>query len=199
MNGRDGDGLLLWQRQVDPDAGRRRWRKLGVWFAAPAVAVTAITWLAGSGAIAVGLAICFALLGGVAALWVSVLGQAEVLNPEIRLAGGRLRDGTTSVVVADIEAWTTRRSGQFSVANGLRFPAPIALAEFRVTSDTPGHGGAGGSADHRAVEADGPAAPRSTFVTFPWPEMTAEELDGVRAALEPHIPAPWVPPENLGS
>ncbi|MFN3214920.1 MAG: hypothetical protein ACE367_00315 [Acidimicrobiales bacterium] len=191
MNGRDGDGLLLWQRQVDPDAGRRRWRKLGVWFAAPAVAVTAITRLAGSGAIAVGLAICFALLGGVAALWVSVLGQAEVLNPEIRLAGGRLRDGTTSVVVADIEAWTTRRSGQFSVANGLRFPAPIALAEFRVTPHRP--------ADDCVGEADGPGAPGPTIVTFPWPEMAADELEGVRSALEPHIPAPWVPPENLGS
>jgi hypothetical protein len=196
VNGRDGDGLVVWQRQIDPDAGRRRWRKLGVWFAAPVVAVTAITWLAGSGAIAVGLAICFALLGGVAALWVSVLGQAEVLNPEIRLAGGRLRDGTASVVVADIEAWTTRRSGQFSVANGLRFPAPIALAEFRVasdrvTSDRPVDDGVG--------EADGSAVSGPTIVTFPWPEMAAEELDGVRAALEAHIPAPWVPPDRFGS
>jgi hypothetical protein len=194
VNGRDGDGLIVWQRQIDRDAGRRRWRKLGAWYAAPAAAVTAITWLAGSGAIAVGLAICFALLGGVAALWVSVLGQAEVLNPEIRLVGGRLRDGTTSVVVADIEAWTTRRSGQFSVANGLRFPAPIALAEFRVTSDRltsdrPVDDGVGA--------ADGSATPGPTIVTFPWPEMAAEELDGVRAALEPHIHAPWVPPDHL--
>lgn len=187
----DRDGLVVWQRQIDRDAGRRRWRKLGGWFAAPAAAVTAITWLAGGAAIAVGLAICFALLGGVAAAWVSVLGRAEVLNPEIRLVDGRLRDGTTSVVVADIEAWTTRRSGQFSVANGLRFPAPIALAEFRVGTEA--------AVDTGVGEPDGSAAPEPgpVVVTFPWPEMTADELDGVRAALEPHIPAPWVPPDRL--
>jgi hypothetical protein len=190
VSGRSSDGLIMWQRQVDRAADRRRWRKLGIRFAAPAAAITAVASLSGGAGVAVGLAICFAVLGAVATFWISVLGQAQGLNPEIRLIDGRLRDcTTTSVVVADIEAWTTRRSGQFSVANGLRFPAPIAVAEFRVTW-TP---------DEAVGHADGSAAPSPTIVRFPWPEMAAEELDGVRAALEPHIPVPWVPPDRLGS
>lgn len=201
MSDAEDSGVVVWQRHIDPGAGRRRWRLLGAWFAAPAVIVTAVGWLAAGPGVAGGLAICFAILGGVATLWVSVLGQAEAVNPQIRLVDGCLRDATTSVVVADVEAWTTRRRGQFSVTDGLRFPAPVALAEFRLASaSAPGRvsatvpaseGDAVGGTPRAGDRGDG-------IVAFPWPEMGAAELDAVRAALEPHIPAPWVPPDRLG-
>ena len=34
-------------------------------------------------------------------------------------------------------------------------------------------------------------------VRFAWPSMPVAEIDGIREALAPHIPAPWVPLSQL--
>lgn len=182
MRERDTGGAIVWQRQVDRAAAERRWRRLGLWFVAPATAVSVIALFAGGVGAAIGLAICFVILGVVAAFWISVLNQALELNTEIRLVDGSLADCTTSVRVADIEAWTTTRTGQFSAAKGIGSHAPTAQAQFRL-----GH----------ATVGDGSDAVGSEIVVFPWPEMSARELDGIREALEPHIAAPWVPPDRI--
>jgi len=193
MSQPSGAGVVVWERQVDHLAAQQRWRRLGFWLGGPAVLVVVTALLSSGVGAAAGLLVCFVFVGAVIAFWIMTVNRGYDINNEIRLVDGHLADTTTRVVVAHIEAWTTIRTSPYIVANGLGSSAPVAVVRFRVA--TPGidaRSGSEGPGDDRPAHDSG-----LTIVTFPWPEMTAGELEGVRQALEPHIPAPWVPGDRL--
>ena len=99
----------------------------------------------------------------------------ERTNATIRFDGTHLLWGQQRVAVGDVTSYSTySRRMVFASQPGLQF----GRARERFASST-------GFALFR--RADG------TVTTFMWPSMTAEQVDGARAALDPLLPGRWQP------
>lgn len=184
MSNDQAQGVVVWTRDFDRTASRRRWKNFGVWFLAPLlIALVLALALGGAGAF-LGVLILVGGIGALIALLLWLYDKALMQNPEIRLVDGQLRMGRRAVAVEQIESWTThRRTKPARSAGGV---SPVAQAIFRVPVMREGT---------RGTRPDG--GPAFDTVHFGWGEMSAEELDGVRKALDAHVAAPWVPLERL--
>ncbi|MDJ0522231.1 MAG: hypothetical protein QNJ90_09175 [Planctomycetota bacterium] len=176
-------GEVIWARQFDKAASKQRWRKFRRWFLLPLIVVLAIAFAAGGVGAFLGVLILAGALVGMVAVMYLLRDVTLRQNPEIRLADGQLVAGQKSVKVADIERWTTHRYTKVERTNLGR---PETLVGFRVASYEDGK---------RGTRADG--TPAFEIQAFTWAQMPVEELETVREALEPHIPAMWVPFEGL--
>jgi len=179
----DGD-RVIWTRNIDFDAQRRRWRTFRRFVIVPGVLLSAGIWIVRGWQEGLGGLFLLALFGGLIAAWIWLLSFTERQNAEIVLtACGRLKLGRKpripAVPVADVRAWSsgaTRTSN--SLANQRSHAdkhVDLAVVSFRFRSES------------SVTEP----------VRFAWPSMPVAEIDGIREALAPHIPAPWVPLSQL--
>ena len=97
-----------------------------------------------------------------------------VLTADGHLKLGR-KPGMPAVPVADVRVWSsgvTRASNVLAnQGSHAHKHVDLAIVSFRFRSE--------GSVTEP--------------VRFAWPSMPVAEIDGIREALAPHIPAPWVP------
>lgn len=175
-----GKGVLVWQRRIDEEALEDHWRRFGLWYAAPAAVGALIAIVLGGFGEMLGVLILLGGIGAMIAGWIYLHGKSMRANPEIRVIDGQLVQANNTVTVADIEAWTTHRSTA-SGGGGVGNNGPAAMVILRIPVIRDGV---------RGVRPDGGEA--FELVRLPWPEMTPDELTGVRTALTPHIPAAWV-------
>ncbi|MDJ0976778.1 MAG: hypothetical protein QNJ98_20145 [Planctomycetota bacterium] len=184
MNEATANGDAIWTRTFDEERNRGRWKRFLKLYVLPMAIVLGVgAALGGLGAF-LGLLILLGIFGGMLALWIWMHGFLLRQNPIIRLVDGQLVWGQKSVPVDAIEAWTTYRDPYIprtQFAGKL-----VAQVIFRVAVYNDGE---------RATRADG--EPASDNVVFGWAEMPPEELAEVRAALEPHIDAPWITRDEL--
>lgn len=183
MSEQTSEGEIVWARQFDDAASKRRWKAFRRWALLPLAVVLVVAFMLGGVGAFLGVSILAGGLVGMVAVLFWLIDVNLKQNPEIRLVDGRLVQGRRAVTVADIERWTTRRST--SVRRNLD-SSPETQVIFRVPVF---HDGV------RGERADG--GPAFETSSFAWGQMSTEELDGVRDALEPHIDAPWVPPGDL--
>jgi hypothetical protein len=180
---------ILWRRTIDVDAQRRRWRKLALFYGLPSgIALLAGAAIGGMGAF-LGLLILLGLFGLLLAAWIVLIGHNLRANPEIVLDDGFLRAGRRQVRVDEVEAWTTamiKASTSVGAPNQVSHSFSLAKVLFRIPVHRNGR---------RARRPDG--GPAFDVLGFVWPSMTAEELETIRIALEPHVPGPYVPLEAL--
>lgn len=182
MSDPEAQGAVVWKRQIDEAAAGRYWRKFGLWYVGPTVVGALLALVLGGPGAMLGVLILLGGIGALIALMIWLFDKGRKANAEIRLVDGQLVDKTTAVRTSDVEAWTTHKS-RVAGSRG-----PTAHVFFRVPVMRDGV---------RGVRPDG--GPAFDLVRFPWPEMTAEELVGLRLALEPHLQAPWVPLEQLSA
>lgn len=181
--------MNVWQRQIDEGAASRRWSLLVRWFVVPSAAIGLLALILGGPWALLGVLILLGSVGGLLALWIWVYDKGLRANTTIDLIDGKLVLGRIEATVADIEAWSTHKSNSVgSVNNGVSTGGPSAQAIFRVPVMRDGV---------RGLRPDG--GPAYDLVRFPWPEMTADELAGVRQALASHITAPWVELDALSA
>jgi hypothetical protein len=174
-------GTIVWQRSFDEKALRRRWRFFTRWYVIPLVVALLVALVLGGPGAMLGVFILFGGIGALLAFALWLYDRSLREHPEIHLVDGRLVQGDTAVCLDDVEVWSTLRSlGSSATAS------PIAVVIFRVPHVRDGR---------RGVRPDGGAAYER--VRFGWTEMTSTELDEVRRALAPHVPAPWVPADEL--
>ena len=179
--------MNVWERQIDEEAASRRWSQLLRWYVAPSVAIGVLALVLGGPWELLGVFILLGSVGALLALGIWIYDKGRRANTTIDLIDGKFVLGRIEVTVADIEAWTTHESNRIgSMDNGVSSGGPAAQAIFRVRVMRDGA---------RGVRPDG--GPAFDLVRFPWPEMTTNELDGVRQALTTHIRAPWVELEGL--
>lgn len=187
MSGTDERGIVVWQRDIDHEAGARRWRRFLLWYVAPVVVIMIIVAVAVGIGEALGVLILAGLFGLMLAGWIFFVTLNDRSGAEIRLVDGELVFGNKRVPVAEVECWSTRRSSMVSVHTAMGRKGNFeAVAMFRFPMMDGGR---------RGVRMDGGEA--YSAKTFGWATMGQDEIEGVRAALTPHIPAPWVTPEEL--
>lgn len=198
MDGVTGTGgtasQVVWEREIDPAAQAGRWRKLGLFYGAPmAVALVVASVLGGLGAF-LGVLILLGLFGLMLVALVFFTNFNARANSRIKLGDGHLVMGQRRVDLARVEAWSTRASAErwavSSVAlrgNPMAGNAITAEVLFRVAvHDQNGQ---------REIWPNG--RPAFEVVGFSWAEMPPDQLDRLRAALDPYITAPLVHPDNL--
>lgn len=176
---------MIWRRRDDDGSSRKRWRRFLLWYVAPSAAAVVVALALGGPGAAAGVGILLGILGVIVAAWVFVVGLSKRIGAEIRLVDGQLICGKKSVSVDAIERWTSYRPKMQRHGTGVNAGIDGVVA-FRVPDEDEGH---------RSVRPDG--RPAFTHVSFIWAAMTGHEFDEIRAAIEPHVSAPWVPQEQL--
>lgn len=178
------DDRVIWTRNIDLAAQRRRWRMFRRVVVLPGVLLSAGIGLVRGWQEGLGGLFLLALFAGLIAAWIWLISFNERQNAEIVLtADGHLKLGRKprmpAVPVADVRVWSsgaTRTSN--SLANQRSHAnkhVDLAVVSFRFRS---------GSSITEPVR-------------FAWPSMPTAEIDEIREALEPHITAPWVPLSQL--
>ncbi len=182
-------GTVVWRRPIDVEAPGRRWRKLLRWYGLPLVVVLAVGFVVGGIGAVFGLAILLGLFGGLLASWVALLNHNERANPEIRLDGDELVVGSKRVRVEGADAWTTvmaeTRTSLGTPGRTQRVKLAKLLIRVPVLRDD----------GQRETRPDG--GPAFEVTGFTWAAMDDAGLEGIRAALEPHLSAPYVPADRI--
>ena len=185
----EGNGHVVWRRPFDPEARGRRRRKLLLGYGLPFVLALAVGYAVGGTGALLGLAILLGLFGLLLVAWVELISHNERMNPEIRIDGDSLVVGRKRVRIADAEAWTTvmrKQTTSVGAPNTTSHRCTLARLRFRIPVVRDGE---------RVTRPDG--GPAFEVVGFAWPAMGADQLDGIRAALEPHLSAPYVPADRI--
>ncbi len=181
--------MNVWQRQFDEGAASHRWSRFVRWFVAPSAAIGLLALILGGPWALLGVLILLGSVGALLALWIWIYDKGLRANRTIDLIDGKLVLGRIEAPIAAIEAWTTHKSTSVgTVTNGVASGGPSAQVIFRVPVMRDGV---------RGLRPDG--GPAFELVRFPWPEMTSDELAGIRQALAPHISAPWVELDALSA
>ncbi len=186
VNMSDAAVQIVWTRRVNLAAQHRRWVRLGLWYGAPvSVAIVGTALCVGVGE-AFGLMILLGGFGMMLAVWLFLTNFVERQNGELRLhPDGVLQWGQKRIHLNRVDAWTTR------------------MDEFRAVTSTPSGPRSMGQPSARVLfryaqpEVEVGANPLDRYRVIFWIRMSEAELEEVRACLEPHIPAPWVPPDQL--
>lgn len=179
----DGD-RVIWTRNIDLAAQRRRWRTFRNTVIVPGVLLSIGAGLVRGWQEGLGGLFLLAMFGGLLAAWIWLLNFNERQNAELVLtADGHLKLGANPrspvVPVADVRVWSSGETRATNFLANTRSHAhksiDLAVVSFRFRS---------GSSVTEPVR-------------FVWTSMPAAEIDGVREALSPHIAAPWVPLSEL--
>ncbi len=179
--------MNVWERQIDEGAASRRWSQLLRLYVMPSLAIGVLALVLGGPWELLGVVILLGSIGLLLALWIWIYDKGLRANTTIDLIDGKLVLGRYEASIADIEAWTTHKSNSVgSMTNGVSTGGPSAQVIFRIPVMRDGV---------RGVRPDGGLA--YELVRFPWPEMSSDELAGVRQALTPHVRAPWVELDGL--
>jgi len=173
---------IVWTRAIDQAALSARWRKLGLYYGLPVIAVLAVGLIVGGAGAFLGLAILLGLFGLMLVALVFFKNLNAKANATIERAGDELILGNRRVDLTRLESWATKsdkedwgvREAAVS-GNPMAGNAITATVIFRMTSES------------------GPEV-----VRFVWAEMPPDHLDQLRATLEPHIDAPFVPSDQTG-
>ena len=179
---------VIWTRTIDRTAHRRRYGWLALLGGAPSLLAMACLGVVQGPMEALGLCILTGGFGAMVAVGIAAANLSESMNPTLSLTDdGQLvlgqGSGARRVKLGDVVAWSTglvEETAFVYVPNSRgssdRTDVRTARLVFRVRTE------------------DGEDTVRTG-----WPEMPQSHLDEVRASVAPHLEAPWVPLEELGS
>ncbi|MGD9935603.1 MAG: hypothetical protein AB7T37_18045 [Dehalococcoidia bacterium] len=172
MAGAPTAATVIWRRSYDSSVHNRRWKRFGLWYCAPVFLVLAAMAIFMGPWEALGLFILVGGFGILVAGWIFFKNLGQRMNPEIRFDGEAVLWARLRVPLADVQRYSTFMSsvdgppafvGDSAVQ--VRNSVDIGVVRF-------------GLPDHKEVE-------------FKWPELPEDELDGLRAALDPLLPGRW--------
>lgn len=178
---------VIWTRTIDRTAHRRRYGWLALLVGAPSLLAMACLGVVQGPMEALGLCILTGGFGGMVAVGIAMANLTESMNPTLSLTDdGQLvlgqGSGARQVKLEDVVAWSTGmvdESTSVYVPNR-SFSSRVDLRSARLV--------------FRVRTEDGVETVRTG-----WGEMPQSHLDEVRASVAPHLEAPWVPLEQLGS
>jgi|GEM_PF-3628192 len=175
MNNRTGN--IIWERQYNHTAHRRRLKRLYKYYFAPVVLIAVLTaFLKGIGE-GLGVILVFGSIGGLFLLWFWLIGLNQRMNPTITEDGDYLYCGRTKVKMEQITAFSTYMLSGASmlVQSG--------------SGTTWSKGGSAGCAVFLLSDQE--------KVRFKWPNIENEDLEKVKLALDSVLPNKWRPAENI--
>jgi hypothetical protein len=180
-------GVVIWTRAVDRELQARRRRRFLAWWIGPTVVLAAVMLLIyGPGEMS-GILLVSALFGGLLYGYFELRNFQRRQNLEIRLVGEELVSGKVRIPVRNVQRFTTQMTAITGFANAggtvVSSSASAGTARFLVKLDEIREG--------RFTRTS------HDWLDFLWPLMPEEELAGVRAAIEPHLPVAWTPPEHF--
>ncbi len=189
------DGLI-WSRQINDEALARRWRALGLFYAAPTAIVLVIALALGGVGAFLGVAILFGVFGALLVALVFFKNLNARSNRTIELRNGRLSLGARHVELARLESWTASTDAEtWGVTDAAIFGNP--MAGNAITARVLFRLAVVDAAGQRSVRPDG--GPAFEIVQFAWAEMPPDELHALTATLAQHLRAPFVQPGSLSS
>lgn len=169
---------VIWERTIDREIQRQRWRRLLRWYVVPVVVLAAVFAITLGVGAALGLLIVAGLFGLLLTGWLWITNLNERSGATIRFDGRRLGWRAVTIDVEAVSAFSTysgKMAGPLSASSSWRSGNRIAIdcgyARFRM--------------------ADGSTA------EFMWPNMPPDQVDGVRHALDRVLPGRWQPMSDL--
>jgi hypothetical protein len=168
-------GSIIWERTIDRERQRARWRRLLLWYVAPVAVIAIAIALAVDPASALGFLILTGGLGLLIALWLGLTNVNERTGASLRFDGRHLGWRDRTVDAQAVATYTTYSSK-------IRSPVPL--------YSTLLHGSNGMAIDAgyaRFSMVDG------STVQFVWPSMPPAQMDDVRRALDQVLPGRWQP------
>jgi hypothetical protein len=162
---------VVWTRSFDRARQQRRSRLFRLYYALPLAVIVVVTAVAADPWSALGVLILGGGFGLLLGGWVFMTNRNERANGEIVLRAGTLVCGRTQVPMAQVVSFTT-----FASTTSVINPAAGSSA----TSDIDM-----GNAVFQLNDGNS--------VSFAWPSMPADHVDGVRIALEGVLPGRWQP------
>ncbi len=182
-------GRVIWEREIDWGLQAKRRRQFVQFFVAPALTAMLIALVAGGVWSMLGVLIFAALLG------LLVGGLIELRNLNRRRFGTlRVIDGELAldnfkrrVPIRQVQRFTTEMVTIDSTTNTggstVRSSMQAGAARFLIKLDQTRRGRFSDTSHD--------------WIDFKWPLMPPDQLDGVRAAIEPELPVAWTDPESF--
>ena len=168
---------VIWERTVDQDKIRERTERFRKRFFPPAALILLAVLIFSSWQNAVGVLFLLGLVGLTWGTTVRFQSLSDAANPTMTVGNGRLKLGNRTVIIEDVKRFTTIATAMQTSVLGSRSQIKLGKALFRM--DLPG----------TRSEPD--------LIEFGWPNMEADAVETVRAALELELAGKWVEPADL--
>lgn len=162
---------VIWTRTIDAEASARAWQRFGLFGCIPAALALVIALIFGGIAAFLGVLILGAFVLALVAGWIFFKQLGNRMNPTVSLDGTDLVWARRRVPTGDVVLWSTFKS-----------EVQVQLREHRHTSRSMG------AMRFRLRDGSEPE--------FLWPSLPEEDLEGLKAAVTPHVAAPWIPVDS---
>lgn len=167
VNESDG-ATVVWRRNIDEAGHRRAMKRFYAWYAGPVSAlVLAVAVFSGIGN-AAGVLILLGSVGLLLFFWIWATGRNRRTNPQVTFDGQHLAWARRRVPVAEVVGFTTFQT----------------TTTINISADSRGTAHLG---EVRFEMADG------SREEFTWADLSDDDLDALRHALEPLMPGRWHP------
>ncbi len=168
---------VIWERVIDHDKIEHRNDRFRRRFFIPATLSVVGAFVLAGWQNAIGVLLVVGMVGLVWGSTVRYQSLNDAANPTMVVDQGRLRVGEREVILEDVRRFTTLATSMQTSLLGKHSRIHIGKAVFRMNEP-------GGRRDPDLIE-------------IGWPNMTADGVETVRAALEPELPGKWVEPFEL--
>ena len=182
-------GRVIWERSIDWDLQAKRRRQFVQFFVAPALLAMLIALVAGGVGSMLGVFIVAALFGLLLGGWIELRNVNRRRFRTLRVIDGELALDNVKqrVPIRQVQRFTTQMMeiGSTTAAGGTTVDSSIAAggARFLIKLDEIRRG--------RLTDTS------HDWIDFKWPLMTPDQLEEVRAAIEPELPVPWTDPQRF--
>ncbi|MBK8295441.1 MAG: hypothetical protein IPK93_12020 [Solirubrobacterales bacterium] len=182
-------GRVIWERTIDWDLQAKRRRQFVRLFVGPAVLALMIALVFGGVGAMLGVLIVALLLGLLVGTWIELRNVNRRRFRTLRVIDGELvlDNVKQRVPIRQVQRFTTQMMAIESTtyAGGTAVDSSIAAggARFLIKLDEIRRG--------RLTDTS------HDWIDFKWPLMTPDQLEVVRAAIEPELPVAWTDPEEF--
>lgn len=180
---------MIWERTVDWELQAKRRRQFVRFFVGPALLALLIALVVGGVWSMLGVLIVALLSGLLVGAWIELRNLNRRRFRALRVVDGELvlDDVKQRVPIRQVQRFTTQMMeiGSTTYAGGTTVDSSIeaGAARFLIKLDEIRRG--------RFTDTS------HDWIDFKWPLMTADQLEEVRAAIEPELPVAWIDPKEF--
>jgi hypothetical protein len=182
-------GRVIWERSIDWDLQAKRRRQFVRFFIAPALLAMLIALVAGGVWPMLGVLIVVLLFGLLLGAWIELSNLNRRRFRTLRVTDGELvlDNVKQRVPIRQVQRFTTEmiEIGSTTYAGGTTVDSSVeaGAARFLIRLDEIRRG--------RFTDTS------HDWIDFKWPLMTPDQLEEVRAAIEPELAVNWIEPESF--
>ncbi len=182
-------GRVIWERTIDWNLQAKRRRQFVRFFVGPALLALLIALVVGGVWAMLGVLIVALLAGLLVGAWIELSNLNRRRFRTLRVIDGELvlDNVKQRVPIRQVQRFTTQMMeiGSTTSAGGTTVDSSIAAggARFLIKLDEIRRG--------RLTDTS------HDWIDFKWPLMTPDQLEEVRAAIEPELPVAWTDPEEF--